>query len=224
MQELDWCLRMILSAICGGMIGFERERKLKDAGIRTHALIALGATLVMIISKYGFFDLLRLTHANWSVDPSRITAQVVSGIGFLGAGAIINRHNQVNGLTTAAGIWVTGAIGLAYGSGLYIMGIAGTACVLATQVLGRNIDRVTLKRDRHVLLFVKAKMTTKELAGLQNELAGHFFVEQPKCSLSDYQDDAIAFYISGQLKHTVKFDDIFNYLISQEKIYTVEKN
>ena len=77
------------------MIGFERKRKVKDAGIRTHSLIALGAALVMIVSKYGFFDLLSLTKSNWSLDPSRIAAQVVSGIGFLGAGTILNRHNRI---------------------------------------------------------------------------------------------------------------------------------
>lgn len=105
MVELDWCLRMILAAICGGFIGFERKTKAKNAGIRTHALIALGAAMAMLVSKYGFFDLLKITHENWAVDPSRIAAQVISGIGFLGAGTILNRHNQViNGLTTAAGI------------------------------------------------------------------------------------------------------------------------
>lgn len=75
MQELDWCLRMLLAALCGGIIGFERKSKAKTAGIRTHALIALGAALAMIVSKYGFFDLLRITHQNWSVDPSRIAAR-----------------------------------------------------------------------------------------------------------------------------------------------------
>lgn len=138
MQELDWCLRMLLAALCGGIIGFERKSKAKTAGIRTHALIALGAALAMIVSKYGFFDLLRITHQTWSVDPSRIAAQVVSGIGFLGAVTILNRHDHViNGLTTATGIWVTGAIGLAYGSGLYSIGVTGTICVLIAEMLGK---------------------------------------------------------------------------------------
>ncbi len=103
MLRLDWCLRMLMAALCGGIIGFERKSKAKMAGIRTHALIAVGAAMVMIISKYGFFDLMKITHSNWNVDPSRIAAQVVSGIGFLGAGTIINRHDQIiDGLTTAA--------------------------------------------------------------------------------------------------------------------------
>ena len=95
MLRLDWCLRMLMAAVCGGIIGFERKSKAKMAGIRTHALIAVGAAMVMIISKYGFFDLLKVTHSNWNVDPSRIAAQVVSGIGFLGAGTIINRHDEI---------------------------------------------------------------------------------------------------------------------------------
>lgn len=141
MLRLDWCLRMLMAALCGGIIGFERKSKAKMAGIRTHALIAVGAAMVMIISKYGFFDLMKITHSNWNVDPSRIAAQVVSGIGFLGAGTIINRHDEIiDGLTTAAGIWVTGAIDLAYGSGLYSIGIIGTCCVLLAEVIGKYLD------------------------------------------------------------------------------------
>lgn len=151
MQELDWCLRMVLAAFCGGLIGFERKSKAKNAGIRTHALIALGSAMAMVVSKYGFFDLSTMTHFNWSLDPSRIAAQVVSGIGFLGAGTILNRHNQIiNGLTTAAGIWVTGAIGLAYGSGLYSVGIIGTVFVLVAEFLGKYLDKFAVKQGKRV--------------------------------------------------------------------------
>lgn len=96
MAELDWCLRMLLAAFCGGLIGFEPKSKAKSAGIRTHALIAIGAAMAMVVSKYGFFDLLQVTHSNWGLDPSRIAAQVVSGIGFLGAGTIfISRNSNI---------------------------------------------------------------------------------------------------------------------------------
>lgn len=81
MQELDWCLRMLLVAFCGGIIGFERKSKAKTAGIRTHALIALGAALAMIVSKYGFFDLLKITHQNWLVDPSGLPHKLSAGLG-----------------------------------------------------------------------------------------------------------------------------------------------
>ena len=189
MLRLDWFLRMILAALCGGIIGFERKSKAKNAGIRTHALIAVGAAMVMIISKYGFFDLIKITHSNWNVDPSRIAAQVVSGIGFLGAGTIINRHDQIiDGLTTAAGIWVTGAIGLAYGSGLYSIGVIGTSCVLIAEVTGKYLDQFALKQGKGFSCFIQLEGNTDDLHALINQLNKKFFEVPLKYSIYDYGD------------------------------------
>ena len=130
-QELDFIFRIFCAALLGGLIGLEREYRAKEAGFRTHFLVALGSALFMIVSAYGFEGVMTTAEHRWDV--SRIAAQVVSGIGFIGAGTIIfhKSENVVRGLTTAAGVWVTAAIGLACGGGMYVLSIASTLMVLA---------------------------------------------------------------------------------------------
>ena len=134
--ELDITLRLAVAMLLGGVIGFEREYRAKDAGFRTHFLVALGSALFCIVSQYGFgFEL---------KDSSRVAAQVVSGIGFLGAGTIIFQKNVVRGLTTAAGLWVTAAIGLACGTGMYLPAVVTTLMVLVgLEILSAVIPRVS---------------------------------------------------------------------------------
>lgn len=127
-MTLEFILRIFVAAILGGVIGLEREYREKAAGFRTHFLVALGSALFMIISAYGFEH--ALTSPEHRLDVSRIAAQVVTGIGFIGAGTIIFQKNTIRGLTTAAGVWVTAAIGLACGGGLYTLAIASTLMVL----------------------------------------------------------------------------------------------
>ena len=119
---LDITLRLVAAMVLGGSIGIEREFRSKDAGFRTHFLVALESALFTVVSQYGFGIDLK--------DSSRVAAQVVSGIGFLGAGTIIFQKNMVRGLTTAAGLWVTAAIGLACGTGLYLIAAITTTLVL----------------------------------------------------------------------------------------------
>lgn len=126
---VDFVLRLFVAAILGGAIGLEREYRAKEAGFRTHFLVALGSGLFMILSQFGFDDVLR-HYQQVSLDPSRIASQVVTGIGFIGAGIIIFQKHVVRGLTTAAGLWVTSAIGMTAGSGLYVLSIATTVLVL----------------------------------------------------------------------------------------------
>lgn len=114
-------LRLMLAGFLGGLIGAEREYRAKVAGMRTHLLVAIGAALMLIVSRYGF---------DGQGDPSRIAAQIVSGIGFIGAGAIMVQRHSVHGLTTAAGIWVSAGIGMAIAAGLYAVGIATTVLSL----------------------------------------------------------------------------------------------
>ena len=134
--ELDITLRLAVAMLLGGVIGFEREYRAKDAGFRTHFLVALGSALFCIVSQFGFgFEL---------KDSSRVAAQVVSGIGFLGAGTIIFQKNVVRGLTTAAGLWVTAAIGLACGTGMYLPAVVTTLMVLiGLEILSAVIPRVS---------------------------------------------------------------------------------
>ena len=113
--------RIVIAGLLGGIIGAEREFRAKIAGTRTHLLVAVGAALMMIVSRYGF---------DGQGDPGRVAAQIVSGIGFIGAGAIMVNRKAVHGLTTAAGIWVAAGIGMAVASGLYAIGVATTVISL----------------------------------------------------------------------------------------------
>ncbi|NMO95419.1 MgtC/SapB family protein [Paenibacillus lemnae] len=131
-------IRLLLAALLGGLIGWERERRNKQAGLKTHLLVAVGSTLIMLTSIYGFDNAL-INHPNARFDPARLSAQVVSGIGFLGAGAILRRSNHIiSGLTTAATLWVAAGIGLSVGSGFYGPAVLTTSIVLiSTLVLNR---------------------------------------------------------------------------------------
>ena len=146
----EFVIRLLAAGFCGILIGLEREYRAKEAGYRTHFMVCLGSALMMIISKYAFWDLTSGTFngvgnetidtqsiiSTLSIDPARIAAQVVTGIGFLGAGTIILQRQTVRGLTTAAGIWATGGIGLAIGAGLYIeAGFATILILLALEIL-----------------------------------------------------------------------------------------
>ncbi len=120
-DEVDITIRLLLAALAGGLIGFERERAEKPAGLRTHLLVCVGAALLTVSSIYGFSGI---------ADPARVAAGVAVGVGFLGAGTIIRQEAQVIGLTTAASIWVVAAIGLAFGTGLYLPGAVVLAVTL----------------------------------------------------------------------------------------------
>lgn len=125
--ELQGLFNVLLSAILGCIIGFERKQRLKEAGIRTHTVVCLGSALMMIVSKYGFLDLGSVG------DPGRIAAQIVTGIGFLGAGMIVYKRRAIYGLTTAAGVWTTAGIGMACGAGLYVVSVGATILLVAVQ-------------------------------------------------------------------------------------------
>lgn len=132
---LSWTeitLRLFMAAFFGGLIGIERERRVWVAGMRTHMMVCVGACLVMIVSAYGFSEVLGSDYMR--LDPSRVASQVVSGIGFIGAGTILfSRHGRVRGLTTAAGLWTVAAIGLATGGGMYYA--AGITTFIALIIL-----------------------------------------------------------------------------------------
>lgn len=129
MLNFDFVLRLLVAGILGAIIGLDREYRAKEAGYRTHFLVSLGSALIMIVSQYGFQEIIK--ESSVTLDPSRVAAQVVSGIGFIGAGTIIFQKQIVRGLTTAAGIWATAGIGLAVGAGMYTISIAATLLTLA---------------------------------------------------------------------------------------------
>ena len=132
--EVIFVLRVFIASVCGGIIGYERSQRQKDAGIRTHIIVALGSALCMVISKYGFDDVLS-GGLGYSTDASRIAANIITGISFLCAGVIFIKEQSVKGLTTAAGIWATAAVGMAIGAGMYFTGICTTVILIILQVV-----------------------------------------------------------------------------------------
>ena len=127
-RELQYLISVLLAVVLGFAIGYERKLRFKEAGIRTHTIVCAGSALIMVVSKYGFGD-------SVETDASRVAAQIVSGIGFLGAGIIIYRKHEIHGLMTAAGVWATSGVGMATGAGLYIIAVGATAILIGVQCL-----------------------------------------------------------------------------------------
>ncbi len=138
LAQLEYLFRVLLAGACGIAIGWERKNRSKEAGVRTHFLVACGAALIMVISKYAFFDVIASDlYQGFDVrlDPSRVASTIASGIGFLGAGMIFVHRNTITGLTTAAGIWTISGVGMAIGAGMYVLGVAATVLILFAQLL-----------------------------------------------------------------------------------------
>lgn len=164
-------LRLALSAIIGGMVGVEREVNNRPAGLRTHILVSVGSALIMLVSIDGF---------NNMGDPARLAAQVVTGVGFLGAGTIIKTGNNIKGLTTAASLWVCSGIGLAIGNGYYLGGIITSVIVLLTLISLRTFERGILKKSSKTL-----EITGKNRPGLIGEIG--IFLGNHNISIRDIQ-------------------------------------
>ena len=168
-QQIVILIRIVLATACGSLVGLERSRRLKGAGIRTHSLVACTAALLMIISKYGFTDLF-VNGTDFAgvrgADPARIAAQIVSGVSFLGVGIIYRDVSYATkGLTTAAGIWAVAAIGMAIGSGMYVAGIFTTAFILGLQIfMHKHMVGADLYND------MKIEITMKDSPALREEI------------------------------------------------------
>lgn len=165
-MALDFTVRILVAALVGGLIGYERELRGKMAGIRTHVLVALGACLFMIISQYGF------TGAD-KFDAARVAASVVGGLGFLGGGIIMkNRH--VSGLTTAAGIWVTGAIGMAAGAAMYELTVLVAFLLLICAEAVQHLDVKLGERQVNVVLSAKERQDMENAIRALGKQVAHF--------------------------------------------------
>lgn len=169
---LNWyeiVLRLSLAAIFGALIGLERERKHWAAGLRTHMMVCVGACLIMIVSAFGFSDILGTPHVD--LDPSRIAAQVVSGIGFIGAGAILfSKQETIRGITTASGIWTVAAIGLATGSGLYFAACITTLIALIILWALQPIEYFYFKKYEQKSLRIITNSTIKDTSFINDIL------------------------------------------------------
>ncbi|MGN0373845.1 MAG: MgtC/SapB family protein [Enterocloster sp.] len=164
--QAELLLRIVLACFLGYIIGYERKSRDKSAGMRTHAIVGLGAALIMIVSKYCFGDVA-------DYDASRIAAQIVSGVGFLGAGIIFVRNNTVSGLTTAAGIWTTAGVGMAIGAGSYFIGICAGFLVVFIQIILHKIKFLSAEPTRGLL-----KITTEDYDGVMADIQAAFAKER----------------------------------------------
>lgn len=220
---LELGLRLIVACACGALIGFERSRRNKEAGIRTHIIVACASALFMIVSKYGFADLSADTAIGLlgtrGADPARIAAQIVSGISFLGAGVIFHNGNGIKGLTTAAGLWAMAGIGMAVGSGMYVLGIFCTIMITVIQIV---MHRFAIGGD--------ALYTTKIRFSVKNTPEFHKafkeFLEEKKSTPVEssirYDEEGYAIYnMTVKTVQEITIDDLSMFLEANGEIKSV---
>jgi putative Mg2+ transporter-C (MgtC) family protein len=167
-SNLEELLRIAAAIMCGALIGWERESREKSAGFRTHVFVAMGSALVMLVSSFGFAG--SLDRGLVVLDPSRVAAQVVSGIGFLGAGVIWFARNKLRGLDTAAGIWTTSAVGLSAGCGMYIPAFIVTIAVVTMNLAFKPIGHILFPRstDGRLLIGLEESVSLEEIRSMAN--------------------------------------------------------
>jgi putative Mg2+ transporter-C (MgtC) family protein len=186
--HLEFFLRIVVAGICGAIVGVERSKRFKEAGIRTHVIICASAALMMIVSKYGFIDLGSGTGAVLGAkdaDPARIAAQVISGVSFIGAGVIFKNSNSIKGLTTAAGVWATAGIGLAVGSGMYILGVFMTGFLFFMQLV---MHKFAIGGDALSTTYIK--FTIKQDSAFKEKLDKH--MNEQKIRVSEHNIEYMA--------------------------------
>lgn len=182
-QQLEWVARIILAGICGGAIGYERESRKKTAGLRTHVIVAVSSALMIVLSKYGFQDVLG---QYVRLDPSRIAAGTVTAIGFLGSGIIFSRNKNISGVTTSAGIWATLGVGMAVGAGMYVIGIVTTGIVVLVEIFigrGGKLSHVMKQVYQIVVEYTLSEDEENRVTGeIQRELR-----EKYQCEILKFQ-------------------------------------
>ncbi|MCV4235554.1 MgtC/SapB family protein [Virgibacillus sp. LDC1] len=204
-------LRLLLAMLLGGLIGFERERSNHAAGLRTHILVCLGSTLIMLLSIYGFSDF--VDEINVRIDPARLATAVITGIGFLGAGTILFTGKSITGLTTAASIWVVGAVGLAVGAGFYFASIVSTVLILLNLVVFNKLEQRYIRGSKLHLITIHAANTPNILDDISVVLEEQEFVikklivnERSSAAYGELQPAVLGLEISLQVLTDRKFE------------------
>lgn len=208
---------MLVACVCGALVGFERSRRQKDAGIRTHMIVALGAALAMIVSKYGFFDLLQ--YEGLRADASRIASNVITGVGFLGAGVIFVRDVSIKGLTTAAGIWTTASVGLAIGAGMYTVGIGASLVMIVFQlVFHKFFTRLENTVNEFTVVIADDNDAVKHFRNMLEENK----VQIEKCKMTRNPDSTVILDITIKKARTTSMDEILLVAEKNEDVISVE--
>ncbi len=210
-------IRMLLSCFCGMVIGFERSKRQKDAGIRTHMLVALGATLAMLVSKYGFFDLIQ--YEGLRADASRIASNVITGVGFLGAGVIFVRDVSIKGLTTAAGIWTTASVGLAIGAGMYTVGIFATVIMIIFQlILHKYLTKLENTSNEFTVVVKDSPEAVREF----REMLNNMNIRLDTCKMTRNGDSTISLDVTIKKSRTTSMDEIMLIAEQNENILSID--
>lgn len=219
-QYLEFFARILVACVCGAAIGFERSKRFKEAGIRTHIIVCCAAALTMIVSKYGFVDLTDPAGVAFNgtrgADPARVAAQIVSGVSFLGAGIIFRNGTSIRGLTTAAGIWATAGIGLAIGAGLYVIGIFSTAVVALLQVF---MHKFALSADS--MIIGQVHCTVKQSDTFR--AAMNQYIEEKKMQIvaskiAFNEDDSATYDLTLRMSQEITLNDLSEFLESNEGV------
>lgn len=208
-DNLEFLIRLLLSAGLGALVGLERSKRQKEAGVRTHCIIACTSALFMILSKYAFVDVAVGVDGLRGADPARIAAQVVSGISFLGAGVIFKNGNSIRGLTTAAGMWGTAAIGMAVGAGMYWLGFSEAAILVAIQVI---LHRFPVGADALTSQEILVEMAdTAELQQRFDELLARHCGQVVESSLSR-EDGFLRMELTVRLEPPISHDEALTFM------------
>ena len=214
LEQLEYLIRILLAGICGAFIGFERRKRFKDAGIRTHLILAIGCAVIMIVSKYAFSDVA-------DYDAARVASNVISGVGFLGAGVIFVKSGSVRGLTTAAGIWTTAAIGMTIGAGFYLLGIAVSILLVLIQLLLYRLVPA-LESIEVAELLIKAKRTPDILERIKAELdKNNIFINTMKVKKLETELE-IRFSVKVHKDHSLQ--GLFELLSTYDDIIEISTN
>lgn len=210
-------IRMLVACLCGAFIGFERSRRQKDAGIRTHMIVALGAALAMIVSKYGFFDLLE--YEGLRADASRIASNVITGVGFLGAGVIFVKDVSIKGLTTAAGIWATASVGLAIGAGMYTVGICASLLMIIFQlILHKYFSKLENTANEFTVTVNNSPDAVKKFRAMLKDMN----IRVENCKMTRNADSTITLDITIKKSRTTSMDEIMLLAEQNEDVVSVE--
>ncbi len=216
-SQREIIIRLILSAIIGGLIGIEREVNNRPAGLRTHILVSVGSTLIMLVSVDGFYN--KKTGLQVG-DPARLASQVVSGIGFLGAGTIMRTGNNIKGLTTAASLWVCAGIGLAIGNGYYLGGLLTASIVLLTLMSLGFFERRVFKTKYRTLEIISTNRPG--LVGEIGILLGKYDITIKDISISDSELEDDEEYEVMEMHFMIKIPSTFNASNFFHEIYQID--
>jgi putative Mg2+ transporter-C (MgtC) family protein len=215
-------IRLFLATLLGGLVGIEREQNNHPAGFRTHILVCVGSTLIMLISMYGFQDFILANKENVVADPARLAAQVVSGIGFLGAGTIIVHGGTIRGLTTAASLWVVAGIGLALGAGFYYGAALATILVLLSLVVLNRIEETFIRKGHLHSIQVKV-LDVPGILGVIATKIGENNISIQKISIQEKKEekDEVHLSIGIRIPHTISIALLIDELRSIEGVREV---